>query len=128
MGYDVLMNFFPKLKEAGTEFGYRTAHEICRFIYFHKDLSDDDWDFDSAMDAAIMQKLLPKLHGSKKKLGPVLTSLVKLCLKDEEELKKEPIKDETLVKENAVYWTSLEKLKRMRERLGQHGFTSFAEA
>ncbi|MBC8453879.1 hypothetical protein H8D64_02370 [PVC group bacterium] len=28
----------------------------------------------------------------------------------------------------ALYWTSLEKLKRMRERLTEHGFTSFAEA
>ena len=80
------------------------------------------------MDAAIMQKLLPKLHGSKKKLGPVLASLIRLCLKEGARPNNDPIKDEVLAKENARYWNSLEKLSRMRKRLNEHGFTSFAEA
>lgn len=125
---DVLMKFFPELKKAGAEFGYRTAHEICRFIHFYKDLSGEEWNFESAMDAAIMQKLLPKLHGSKKKLGPVLSKLIRLCLKADGIPENDPIKDEYLIEDNATYWTSLEKLKRMRKRLGEHGFTSFAEA
>lgn len=125
---DVLMKFFPELKEAGAEFGYRTAHEICRFVYFHKELSSKDWKIESAMDAAIMQKLLPKLHGSKKKLGPVLAALIKLCLKEGDWLKNDPVKDEDLIDGNASYPRSLEKLARMRKRLAEHGFTSFAEA
>jgi hypothetical protein len=104
----VLMEFFPQLKEAGAEFGYRTAHEICRFVYFHKELSGEGWEFNSAMDAAIMQKLLPKLHGSKKKLGPILEKLNGLC-------------DER-------FTSSSEKITRMQKRLQEHGFTSFAEA
>ena len=127
---NVLMKFFPELKEAGAEFGYRTAHEICRFVYFHKELSGEDWEFNPAMDAAIMQKLLPKLHGSKKKLGPVLAALINLCLKEafRSEDKKTPVADGILIEENALYWNSIEKLKRMRKRLQEHGFTSFAEA
>jgi len=105
---EILMLFFPKLKDAGSEFGYRTAHEICRFVYFHKELSGEDWKFETAMDAAIMQKLLPKLHGSKKKLGPVLETLIELC--------------------DGAYPKSQEKLERMQRRLKEHGFTSFAEA
>lgn len=105
----VLMRFFPALQEAGAEFGYRTAHEICRFVYFHKSLSDENWKLDGAMDAAIMQKLLPKLHGSKKKLGPVLEKLVGLCPAGQ-------------------YPTSAAKIARMQQRLTEHGFTSFAEA
>ncbi|WP_168433483.1 hypothetical protein [Pontiella sulfatireligans] len=35
---------------------------------------------------------------------------------------------EDLVAENAVYPQALEKLARMRKRLQEHGFTSFAEA
>lgn len=124
----VLMEFFPQLKEAGAEFGYRTAHEICRLVYFHKELSSKDWKMESAMDAAIMQKLLPKLHGSKKKLGPVLAALIRLCLKEDARPENDPIKDEVLVAENALYPGSLEKLARMRRRLAEHGFTSFAEA
>jgi hypothetical protein len=104
----VLMEFFPQLKEAGAEFGYRTAHEICRFVYFHKDLSSNDWKLEAAMDAAIMQKLLPKLHGARRKLEPILEKLEKLCEKD--------------------YPRSLEKIQRMLKRLREHGFTSFAEA
>jgi 5-methylcytosine-specific restriction protein B len=104
----VLMEFFPQLKEAGAEFGYRTAHEICRFVYFHKELTGEGWEFNSALDAAIMQKLLPKLHGSKKKLGPVLDKLNTLC--------------------GERFPASSEKIVRMQKRLAEHGFTSFAEA
>jgi hypothetical protein len=125
---NVLMKFFPALKAAGAEFGYRTAHEISRFVYFHKDLSSDGWKIEAAMDAAILQKLLPKLHGSKKKLGPVLAALIRLCLKEDACPEAVPIKDEALVAENAVYPGALEKLVRMRKRLIEHGFTSFAEA
>lgn len=125
----VLMKFFPELKEAGAEFGYRTAHEICRFVYFHKDLSKD-WKFEIAMDAAIMQKLLPKLHGSKKKLKDVLAIMIWHCLKKEirPEKRNTIIEDEELIKDNALYPLSLDKLKRMRKRLAEHGFTSYAEA
>jgi len=125
----VLMTFFPELQKAGAEFGYRSAHEICRFVYFHQDLSGDDWDFDSAMDAAIMQKLLPKLHGSKKKLVPVLASLIRLSMKESviKDLTN-PLKDDILIEGNAKYPVSIAKLKRMRQRLAEHGFTSFAEA
>jgi 5-methylcytosine-specific restriction protein B len=60
------------------------------------------------MDAAIMQKLLPKLHGSKKKLGPILEKLNGLC--------------------SERFPASAEKIVRMQKRLQEHGFTSFAEA
>lgn len=42
--------------------------------------------------------------------------------------RKTPVADEILTKENALYPDSLEKLARMRRRLAEHGFTSFAEA
>jgi 5-methylcytosine-specific restriction endonuclease McrBC GTP-binding regulatory subunit McrB len=115
----VLMQFFPALQDVGAEFGYRSAHEICRFIYFYKKLAED-FNFDTAMDAAIMQKLLPKLHGSKKKLSPVLETLIKLCTSD-----ITPAEGE---ENNIKYPVSMEKLIRMQERLQTHGFTSFAEA
>jgi len=126
----MLMSIFPLLKEVGAEFGYRTAHEVCRFIYFHKELSGEGWKFEVAIDAAIMQKLLPKLHGSKKKLGPVLTRLLRLCLKEAVRPgdEKSPIGEDLIKEENALYWKSIEKLGRMQKRLAEHGFTSFAEA
>ena len=82
------------------------------------------------MDAAIMQKLLPKLHGSKKNLGPVLECLALLCLKEENRPREKASgkQENVFVEKNARFWNSLQKVKRMRKRLAECGFTSFAEA
>jgi 5-methylcytosine-specific restriction protein B len=124
----VLMEFFPPLQKAGAEFGYRTAHEICRFVYFYRQAAGDAFELDKALDAAIMQKLLPKLHGAKKKLGPVLDVLAGLCLNDELRARSVVAKPDELVRANARYGNALEKILRMQARLGEHGFASFAEA
>jgi energy-coupling factor transporter ATP-binding protein EcfA2 len=71
--------FFEVLKTANAEFGFRVAKEAAAFLYFHKLLSGDDWDFKAAMDAQIFQKLLPKLHGSRNVLEPILWALAALC-------------------------------------------------
>ncbi len=105
---DSLLSAFDGLAEIGAEFGYRTAHEISRFVYFHAVLSGPGWQFEDALDAQVFQKLLPKLHGSERRLGPVLEKLEKFCTDSKLDL-------------------SLGKIKRMRERL-KDGFTSFAEA
>ena len=66
-----------------------------------------------------MQKILPKLHGSRKKLGPVLEAILKTCVESmDEEAKTVKYKFET----------SAYKIKRMQKRLLENGFTSFAEA
>lgn len=76
-----LQGFFNELKGVNAEFGYRSATEIFRFICQAK--SNDDatpkMTDEEILDAAIVQKLLPKLHGSRKKLEPVLGRLWKLC-------------------------------------------------
>jgi len=100
---------FAALAPVGAEFGYRPAYEIFRFIYFHAKVAGDGWKLDDALDAAIMQKLLPKLHGSKTKLGPVLAELKKICT-------------------TGKYPLSAAKIERMELRLKQNGFTSYAEA
>jgi 5-methylcytosine-specific restriction endonuclease McrBC GTP-binding regulatory subunit McrB len=105
---DSLLAAFEGLADIGAEFGFRTAYEINRFVYFHAVLSGAGWQFKDALDAQVFQKLLPKLHGSERRLGPVLEKLEKFCTERNLEL-------------------SLEKIKRMRERL-KDGFTSFAEA
>jgi len=74
-----LLLFFDVLVGVQSEFGFRVAKEISAFIESHRSLSPDDWDFRSAMDAQIVQKLLPRLHGSRAKLEPVLSALAILC-------------------------------------------------
>ncbi|MBQ6070491.1 MAG: DUF3578 domain-containing protein [Bacteroidales bacterium] len=116
----VLLSFFSELKKVNAEFGYRTVNEISRYLHF----ADRELDADSAIDTAILQKLLPKLHGSRKKLVPVLTSLWNLCLKDG--FTKEI--DAEFIKNDFKYPESAEKIRRMYNAVVDNGFTSFAEA
>ena len=116
----VLLSFFTELKKVNAEFGYRTVNEISRYLHF----ADGDLEDDSAIDTAILQKLLPKLHGSRKKLVPVLTSLWQLCLND-------GVTKEIDTEFNATdfkYPESAEKIQRMYKAVVDNGFTSFAEA
>lgn len=120
-----LMPFFKKLQDAGAEFGYRTASEISRFVKICSELSDGTMSKDDVIDAAIMQKLLPKVHGSRNKIERILKDLGKLCLNKNTE--KESFGDD-VEKSDIIYNLSYEKLKRMHKRVISDGFTSYAEA
>jgi len=118
----VLLSFFTELKKVNAEFGYRTVNEISRYLHFAGE--DKGMGTDEAIDTAILQKLLPKLHGSRKKLVPVLTSMWQLCLKDG--ISKEI--DVEFIKNDFKYPESAEKIQRMYNAVVDNGFTSFAEA
>ena len=124
---ETLVSFFRELKKAGAEFGYRTAAEIQRFAAVTEAL-ETNWTTEQILDVVIMQKLLPKLHGSRKKLVPVLETLIKLCV--DKEAKAEDFyqykegEDKTMV----LYPIALEKLQRMYRGLLDNGFSSYAEA
>ena len=148
--YDAeMILFFKALQGHGAEFGYRVAHESARFVHFYKLLGnclDDGTWFPSAFDCVVVQKFLPKLHGSRTKLGPLLKALWFLCVtphkvdaepKEErdkligtklmfaEESKAEPNKE---IPNDAPYPISAEKIVRMWRLLKDNGFASFAEA
>ena len=120
---DVLLSFFKELKKVNAEFGYRTVNEISRYLHFN-DEAEDGLKGDEAIDTAVLQKLLPKLHGSRKKLEPVLKQLWKICFTGTD-------KDLIIAEENvpkAIYPESADKIRRMYEYAMANGFTSFAEA
>lgn len=120
---DILIDCFKQLKLVNAEFGYRSASEIGRFIALFKSLTgmkDND-----AIDAAIVQKLLPKLHGSRKKLEPVLKALWTMCGTGNEldmNLSADSIPNET------KYKLTADKILRMYKGAVNNSFTSFAEA
>jgi 5-methylcytosine-specific restriction protein B len=120
---ETLMPFFKKLQGVGAEFGYRTASEISQFVAICTRLSESTMSFDEVVDAAIIQKLLPKLHGSRNKIEKVLQALGSLCLND-------PAQDpfQSNGADSIKYPLSYEKLQRMHNRVLADGFTSFAEA
>ncbi len=114
----ILLNFFKQLKKANAEFGYRTATEIGRFI----SLALESMSEDEAVDAALVQKLLPKLHGSRKKIVSVTKELWKLCGCEDLDTLENP--DPTIAK----YKLTADKVLRMYNSALENGFTSFAEA
>ena len=128
----VLVSFFKSLSEIGAEFGYRSASEIIRLINQLKVL-EPEISTDDCLDIAIMQKLLPKLHGSRRKLVSVLKVLAQLCVEKEEikDIEKDVLtkSDFNLLDRQVVnYPISLEKIKRMYKNAIEHGFASYAEA
>ena len=117
--------FFKELKTVNAEFGYRSAAEIFRFISqaSNNDDTQSKMSEQEIIDAAIVQKLLPKLHGSRKKLTPVLEKLWNLCFNTEDSI---PINKEKV--QDAKYKETADKIWRMYEAAQNNGFTSYAEA
>lgn len=151
-----IMTFFGLMEGFNTEFGYRNAREIIRFVSFYKSLETENWNIKDAVDAQIFQKLLPKLNGSRQKIGPVLNALAAICFEKHEwndqgeftnsthllskardsaksktgsfdALQRNDEGDYTNDVKDAFYPLSFAKIRRMLEALDQ-GFTSFTEA
>ena len=132
-----LVNFFGQLKKTGAEFGYRTGMEIHRLYQqltaINKVISENE-----KIDIAVMQKLLPKLHGSRRKLCPILETLGNICVNDidvkkdifeNEDFKLyEEVDGKLVLTEGVLYPLSLEKITRMYKGAIENGFASYAEA
>jgi len=144
-----LVEFFDELKKAGAEFGYRSASDISRLISILKYLTlnyktpeGEELEDKNFIDIAIMQKLLPKLHGSRSKLNPILLTLAKFCVEDGIEKIKDKDKEKVFIdsylkevddKKNPLnikilYPISYEKIVRMYNNALTNGYTSYAEA
>ena len=123
--------------------------EASRYIYFHNKYSrieDEGEKYRDAMDHIIIQKLLPKLHGSRSKLEGTLRALLYFCERPEPmpiiPLQVASLKAasdtstslDMLGKDadgkNIVgrYKLSHDKLRRMCRKLHQDQFVSFADA
>ena len=126
---------FPKLKKLGAEFGFRTAGEFSDFVTIYESLGGDS---ESAVDAAIAQKILPKLHGSQGVFSEVIDELLMFARPPKENALEEQAKEDAARAEgmpapmsgkyDVRYPLTAEKLERMQVRLRDNGFASFAEA
>jgi 5-methylcytosine-specific restriction protein B len=154
-----MLLIFNLLRQHNAEFGYRTGYEAARLIHFYQSLagySDDNtaW-FDGAMDAVVVQKLLPKLHGSRSKLEGLLWALAWACgaeriSRDEKDFETQ-LSEASEAQDEARYspdvvWSALrgknpsdpakaahyplsyDKVMRMWRKLVRDQFVSFAEA
>jgi len=125
-----LIDFFIELKKAGVEYGYRTAEEVTRLMQILDRMGVKN--ANSKLDIAIMQKLLPKIHGSRSKITKVLSPLGALCLKDAQDMQSkyfDNIEDEKFESDsNVLYPLSFAKIARMYKNALDNGFASYAEA
>lgn len=133
-----LMAFFRELQGVGAEFGYRTAGEMVELMNRLDSLGMDTAEMEDALDVAVMQKLLPKLHGSRSKLSKVIPILISLCLDVKEQANQDLIKkllddyrQQKSFGENQKRLIKLKlsaaKLSRMHTNAIENGFASFAE-
>ncbi|MGB8167316.1 MAG: EVE domain-containing protein, partial [Chthoniobacteraceae bacterium] len=76
-----IADLFSLMQRRHQEFAFRSMAEILRFLAVTYELkpATEAWNWGAAMDAQILQKVLPKLHGSKRKVGSLLAALAKYC-------------------------------------------------
>lgn len=134
--------FHSLLSLHNRHFGYRVATEVARFVRLAADQSDEpseaSW---AALDLALLQKVLVKLHGTRHELSSILESLLRFTLLGADGSQDKPdlsqwsyLPEEAVVQRkdeaadiDAVFPRSAAKLWRMRERLRETGFTSWIE-
>lgn len=127
--HTALLRFFGELKKTGAEFGYRSATEILMLIH-QLSVLDASMTTNQKLDIAIIQKLLPKLHGSRRKLCPILETLATFCIEGDIQVQKDIFEKEDFDFNGfkVLYPLSLEKIVRMYRSAIDNGFASFAEA
>lgn len=138
---DTIIAFNEQLEREGRHFGYRVANEIARFVELAGEQSErgheDLW---AALDLAVLQKVLAKLHGTQQELESILVALFKLSVSptgtcpDVDPLLGWKAEAGRLVAQQAATTSTAvtmprtgAKLYRMLHRLRRLGFTSFVE-
>jgi len=106
-GSDVIVELLMVLEKYNMHFGYRVADEMARFIILSKH-SINKFNWKESLDIQILQKVLPKLHGTRAKLEDPIKDLIDYC--------------------NEHGFTRSEgKLKNMQINLDKNGYASFIE-
>ena len=121
-----LLTLHSLLSDGGFEFGHRVFYESIRFASMYEAAGGTRWE--DALDLQVLQKLLPRLHGSRRRLEPTLNALAGFCVN----LSAIPPVGElpdtlSLIESTASLPRSLNKLKRMTRNLRANQFASFTE-
>ena len=136
---DHLLDLFKILKAGRFEFAYRTAKEVNTYMRVCRHLSEDSnlWDagnWQQNLDDQILQRLLPKLHGSIGRIGGLLAALALYCHKGalashtgDAQTKIQLDAALKLEGADAAFPKSLEKLQAMIQTLRDEQFVSFIQ-
>lgn len=118
------------LADSHVQFGHRVVYEANRFAALLAAAGVSD--IAAALDLQVLQKVLPRVHGSKRRLGPVLSALGRFCFNpdtlgevgEEDASSFDPLNPPDGEPKLPL---SFRKLGRMVRNLNADQFTSFAE-
>lgn len=119
------------LSEGGFEFGHRVFLEALRFAAYLASAGETSQA--AALDALVMLKLLPRLHGTRQRLEPVVCALARFAWEHTWEpdsvLTGDALDFDPLLQRSGEprLPMSYGKLRRMTRNLRAHQFASFAE-
>ena len=138
-----LLEVLEILQNGRFEFAFRTAKEVVAYLKISRELAADKaaWEagkWKSDLDDEILQKILPRLHGSRTRVGPLLGALgwylhsgdkeeaMKFFPAPGEELPERPVQDLiALNKAKAAFPRSFAKVQRMARVVIEEQFVSF---
>jgi 5-methylcytosine-specific restriction protein B len=123
-------NLHRILDGTGFEFAHRTFQEAVQFAALHEHAGAHDTAV--TLDVQMLQKVLPRLHGSRRKLEPVIKQLSAFAYHLPEHLDDLPDEGQQFeptkhTSSGAELPKSLEKLQRMMNNLRANQFASFTE-
>ncbi|MEA3510545.1 MAG: EVE domain-containing protein, partial [Actinomycetota bacterium] len=113
------------LSEDDREFGHRVFFEAQRFGALLAEAGDDD--VSSALDLQVMQKILPRYHGSLRQLAGPLATIGEWAYRLETSADGFDPLGESIEVGQAKLPISFDKIRRMTRRLRANHFVSFAE-
>ena len=117
------------LSKYGFEFGHRVFYESQRFAAIYG--ATGEVVTENVLDLIIMQKLLPRLHGSRRRLEDLIRSFAEFCffgaIAEQNENPMSTFEPDNFDKNEAKLPISFDKLKRMLRSLRANQFTSFTE-
>jgi 5-methylcytosine-specific restriction protein B len=112
------------LTVSGHEFGHRVYGEGLRFAALLAASGEED--LAAALDLFTMQKVLPRLHGARRRIEPVLLRLAAFAASGQADDPHSEL-DPSSLTETPVLPRSFDKVRRMVESVRINQFVSFAE-
>lgn len=122
-----IKDLLVRLKKYNLHFGYRVVNEISRFISLASEHLDDIFSADKAFDIQMLQKVLPKFHGTQAKLELPLKDILSFCYENESEINSAVIEKAMSFDEEARFPRTAQKTARMLTNLQIQGYASFIE-
>lgn len=134
---DSLQGFFDLLHSARLEFAFRTITEVNRYLHVDFAVAPDPavWRWQGCLDAQVLQKVLPKLHGSRRRLEAILVALAIFCEKRDLDAAKKPLQRDAELNSypaasppsDVAFPLSRSKLLEMLEAVRRDQFVSFIQ-